>query len=59
MATRYTERNSSAQIGILLVLIDKIRSLLDVYFEKIMAGGLSKSLICKEPEIFCQLRSVS
>ena len=33
----------------LLVLSDKVRTLLDIYFEKIMAGSLSMSLIYKEP----------
>ena len=35
----------------LLVLMDKLCSLLQAYFEEITAGSLSKTLSCKEREI--------
>ena len=42
-----------------LVFIDQVPSLIDIHLEKIMAGSLSKSLICKRTRNFHQLRSVS
>ena len=35
----------------LSVLIDKLHSSLQIYFQKIFAGSLNSSLICKDREI--------